>query len=263
MTNGQVTAQVCPKCKGRGYITYLESSKNHKDVYGDREFDLEYVRKCDACNGFKATAEDLTNVPDEYREACLPKFNWDIYGIDLNGRKRIAESFFKDFKKWADKSNGLYIYSKTAGSGKTFLACCLGKSVMMKYNLRFKFITAPDYFDKVSEGYALQKQGVGGSSPADIYKECELLVFDDIGAQMDKAWQSQELFKLINERVNRGLVTIYTSNVQLTKLNIDERIKSRILGTTIEFPMPEVPIREIKQRSNQNDFLNKVLKGEG
>lgn len=173
-------------------------------------------------------------------------------------RKAIILNFFDKYNEWVKKGKGLYIFSKTAGSGKTFLSCCIGKSVMMRYGLRFKFITVPDYIDKVSEGYTLAKQGIP-NSPADIYKECDLLVLDDIGTQLDKPWQNQELFKLVNERVNSGLITIYTSNLPIDKLNIDERVKSRIYGTSILLPMPEESIRSRKANESQDDFLRSIL----
>lgn len=219
----------------------------------------DYVEKCSACNGYKPIDEDLTGVPDEFRECDISKFNWDLYGSNISFAKDVVESFISKFKEWALKGEGLYFYSKTAGSGKTFLACCIGKSVMMKYNIRFKFITITDYIEKVSEGYSMQKQGIGGSSPAEIYKECELLVLDDMGTSIDKPWQTQEIFKLVNSRLQSGKPTIYTSNLEPTKLSIDERIKSRINGTSIVLPIPEVSIRQIKQMKYQQDFVKNML----
>lgn len=177
------TEKVCPKCKGRGYIVYRVPAKQI-GIYGNSEFMNDYVEKCSACNGYKPIDEDLTGVPDEFRDCDISKFNWDLYGSNISFAKDVVESFISRFKEWALKGEGLYFYSKTAGSGKTFLACCIGKSVMMKYNIRFKFITITDYIEKVSEGYSMQKQGIGGSSPAEIYKECELLVLDDMGTSL-------------------------------------------------------------------------------
>lgn len=250
----------CPVCHGNGWELYTVSGKDLEDVYGYDAPDVEYARPCSACKGFKKASEDLTCVPDMYRDADMSKFDFDIYGVDLKNLRTIVYSFFNEFNtRWRSQGMGLYIFSKTPGSGKTFLACCIGKSVMIKYNLRFKFITAVDYMDKVSEGYANKKNNVF-EDPSKIFRECELLVLDDIGAQMSKPWQDQELFKLLNERMTNGLVTIFTSNNSLESLNIDERAKSRIYRTAIQINMPEVSIRKKDGDSRQNEFLKGILK---
>lgn len=220
--------------------------------------DTEYARKCTACNGVNLQREDLTGCPDNCREADIYKFNFDCYGQDMSNYKKLIFDMLNDFKYWQQHGKGFYIFSETPGSGKTYLACCLGKSIMMKYGIRFKFITVTDYIDKVSEGYTLAKQGIP-NSPADIYKECDLLVLDDLGAQMSKEWQNQELFKLVNARASNGLVTIYTSNIKVNDLKIEDRVKSRINGSTIPLHMPELSIRDINANNAQKDFISKVM----
>ena len=217
----------------------------------------EYARKCPRCNG--GTRYTYSNIPSQYDEAYYKKFEWDIYGCDTSGLKEITDSFVNDFTKWQTMNKGLYISSKTSGSGKTFLSVCIGRSVMMMHNLRFKFVGVTEYIEKVAEGYTLAKQGIH-DSPSDIYREVDLLVIDDIGTQLDKAWQNQELFRLINGRVNNGLLTIYTSNFPIDKLNVDDRIRSRIMGTSIPLPMPEVSIRQKKAKESQTDFLKSILR---
>lgn len=256
-TNSTTDKDVCPMCKGRGYLVQLVNSRNYPEIYGDINIDLEFKKNCPKCKGYKPEIEDFTNAPDDCREADIYKFNFNAYSVDLSKIKMIAFDFFDNFKVWTDNGKGLYLYSKTCGSGKTFLACCLAKSVMMKYNIRFKFITVPDYIDKVSEGYSLAKQGIM-DNPSRIYNECELLVLDDIGTQLDKPWQNQELFKLVNNRITSGLVTIYTSNLTIEQLNIDQRIKNRIFGSTFPIPMPEESIRIKHAQDISNDFFKGI-----
>lgn len=192
-------------------------------------------------------------------DADLTRFDWTCYKTDTSPIKTVIDSFFAEFRTWQQNGKGLFLWSKEPGSGKTFLACCLAKSVMMKYNLRFRFITAPDYIDKVAEGYDIKKQG-GFTDPSQIFRECELLVLDDIGAQMSKEWHQTELFKLINYRMNNGLPTIYTANYEAGKLNIDERAKSRIINTSIAIHMPEESVRTKKANEKNNEFLSRILK---
>ena len=198
-------------------------------------------------------------MPDEFREADIGKFKFDSYSKDMSKIYKLAVSFLQDFPKWQNAGKGLYMWSKTPGSGKTFLSCCIAKSVMIKYDLQMRFITAPDYIAAVGDSYKRERGELDTSS---IYRECTLLILDDIGAQADKEWQRQEMFRLINNRMERGLITLYTSNAPVENLNVDDRTKDRIIKTSVIFNMPEESIRRIKAKSEQNEFLRNIIGGE-
>lgn len=129
----------CPVCHGTGWETYYATVYD----YGLPE-EIQYARKCPKCKG-GYRAQDRTGVPKEYHEADLGKFNFGIYSNDMTKLQNLCTNFLNHFQKWEMAGKGLYLYSKTPGSGKTFLACCLAKSVMMKYDLQMRFVTAPDY----------------------------------------------------------------------------------------------------------------------
>lgn len=253
-----MVADVCPVCHGSGWELYRPDPFTYADIYNGQDIAQDFARKCTRCFGIKKN-EDTTSVPENMREADITKFDFKAYKDNIDGLKKIVMHFFEEYKEWEMNGKGLYIHSNTPGSGKTFLACCLAKSVMMRYGKRMKFITVPDYMDKVAQGYDLAKEGIK-QSPAQPYKDCDLLILDDIGTQMNKEWQNQELFKLINYRVTEGLITIYTSNFATEKLNVDDRIKSRISASTIFIPLPEESIRKKKSTEAQNSFLDKIYK---
>lgn len=127
---------------------------------------------------------------------------------------------------------------------------------MMKYDLQMRFITAPDYISVVGDSY---KRDRGELDSSEVYRECKLLVLDDIGAQADKDWQRQELFRLINKRMEDGNVTIYTSNMSTDNLNVDARTRDRIVKVSVELQMPEESLRRKKAEMEQNEFLKEVL----
>ena len=127
---------------------------------------------------------------------------------------------------------------------------------MMKYDLQMRFVTAPDYISVVGDSY---KRDRGELDSSEVYRECKLLVLDDIGAQADKDWQRQELFRLINKRMEDGNVTIYTSNMSTDNLNVDARTRDRIVKVSVELQMPEESLRRKKAEMEQNEFLKEVL----
>lgn len=255
--NADDKKDVCPVCHGNGWELYRPSPSELEYAYGGEDLAIEYAKKCSRCFGFKK-GEDLTQVPDTFRDADISKFDFKLYRGDLSAVAKIANSLIYDLDKWASRGKGLYLWSNTPGSGKTFLACCIGKSVMIKHNVRFRFTTIGDYIDKVGEGITNRKNG-DFNDPSAIFKECEVLVLDDLGTQMDKEWQRVELFKLINERSSNNLITIYTSNYSLKDVKVDERVRSRIYKTAIELHMPEESIRQQKAQAEQNEFLKGIL----
>lgn len=241
---------ICPVCGGCSYETYWA----YVDGYGDAEF----ARPCSGCKGKKHT-KDFTGVPEQFRDADISKFRFDCYARDMGKLKKIVEDFLKNYKtRWELYGKGIYLWSKTPGSGKTFLSCCIAKSAMIKFDLRMRFITAPDYIAKVGESY---KRDRGEYDDSQIYRDCDLLVFDDIGAQKSGEWQAQEIYRLINERMNSGEITLFTSNQSPENLNLDERTISRMIRKTIVLQMPEESIRNKESKKEQETFLQSILAG--
>lgn len=240
----------CPVCGGGG----MEIFKGISDLYYPPK-EVVFARPCPKCSGVRRN-EDRTGVPDEYHDADISKFKFDSYSVNMSKIEQVATSFFQQFQKWQNSGKGLYLWSKTPGSGKTFLACCIAKSVMIKYDLQMRFVTAPDYISAVGDSYKRER---GEADSTQVYRECAVLVLDDIGAQADKEWQRQEMFRLINTRMSKGLITIYTSNMPIEQLNVDDRTKDRIIKTAVNIQMPEESIRRQKAKSEQDDFLRSIL----
>lgn len=261
-SNPTSSTTLCPTCKGNGWILYKPDSRLFYDIYGDTDIEPnEYAKPCPDCRGNKtryidANEKDLTGVPEAFRFVDISKFKYNVYSTDTTTLKRIVNSFVRDYEKWEAEGRGLYIWSAMPGSGKTFLASCLGKSVMVAKDRMFRFITVPDYLAIVGESIRRER---GEEDQSLIYRTCELLVFDDIGAQISKEWQLQELFRLVDMRMKAQKVTIFTSNLPLNKLNVDERIKSRIAAMSVTIQMPEESVRNRQAADAQKDFLDRVL----
>ena len=86
-------------------------------------------------------------------------------------------------------------------------------------------------------------------------------MLDDLGTQKNGEWQEQELFRLIDTRLNNGLVTLITSNLPPENLNLNFRIVDRVLKSSIILQMPEVSVRRAQAEREQEKFLSKLLGG--
>lgn len=239
----------CPICGGTGWEIFFRP----EELYGGEM--TEFVRKCSRCSG-KLRNEDFTRVPPEFRDADIGKFNFESYSVNIEKIKKLAMSVVNDFKKWEAAGKGLYLWSKTPGSGKTFLSCCIAKSIMIKYDLQMRFTTAPDYISAVGDSYKRER---GERDESEIFRECKILIMDDIGAQQGKEWQQQELFRIINKRLSEGNITFYTANMPPEKLNLEDRAIDRIIKTCVVIQMPEESIRAKKAKNEQERFLKEIV----
>lgn len=240
----------CPVCGGTGWEVYDATVFD----YGD-PIVLPFARKCTKCTAARRGA-DKTGVPDQFHDADYMKFDFHAYRVDMTSIKKLCLSFVKQFDVWETSGKGLYVWSQTPGSGKTFLVSCLAKSVMMKQDLQMRFVTAPDYLSYVGDSYKRER---GLEDESEVYRTCRLLVLDDIGTQKEGGWQEQELFRLINKRMENGVVTLFTSNLPPEQLNLSDRTKDRIIKQSVVLQMPEESIRRKRATQEQNDFLKKIL----
>lgn len=239
----------CPVCGGSGWELYYRA----EEMYGGAM--AQFARPCERCRG-KMRGEDFTRVPPQFRNADIGKFNFKSYSVNIDKIKKLAMSVVNDFKKWETAGKGLYLWSKTPGSGKTFLACCIAKSIMIKYDLQMRFTTSPDYISAVGDSYKRER---GERDESEIFRNCKILIMDDIGAQQGKEWQQQELFRIINKRLSEGNITFYTANMPPEKLNLEDRTIDRIIKTCVTIQMPEESIRSKKAKSEQDRFLKDVV----
>lgn len=194
-------------------------------------------------------------MPLEYVYKSANDFKWDEYREDMSTQKKIANVFVLKFPEFRKQGRGLFIYSKTKGSGKTFLACCIANEVLKNHDISVKFITVPEYLEVLKDKDKRES--------LDEIINCSLLILDDIGVETDKQeWINNALFRLVDTRKNRMLSTIYTSNYEMENLPGEERVKERIIECSVPLIMPEQNIRRKKAEEKTKAFLQEILKEE-
>lgn len=191
-------------------------------------------------------------MPPEYMNLTSKDFDFGKYGIDMSKTTRIIQKFIMNYENFQDKNMGLYIYSGTKGSGKTMLACCILNEISKRYIGSVKFINALDFLEMTKKGFNYDKPDVEA-----LYMS-KVLVIDDIGVQLEKEWINTVFYRLINSRYQNGKVTIYTSNMPINDLKMDDRIIDRIEATSFEVHLPEVPIRQQMRRAEKEKMMNEM-----
>ena len=215
---------------------YIELS--HKEhIYEDETFETRVGRKCPTCHGgFSGrvdTAKKLAGIPTTFYESRIDAFDWSLY-IDDDGsvrdtssHQKAVSSFINNFEDWEKKNMGLYIWSKVKGSGKSFLASCICNELMSTRAIRTRFVNTSDLLDLAQSGDKDSPEEYK-RKPIKLLQDCKFLVLDDIGQRKNNDWLDDILYKILDERMRNGRITIITSNMNIDDLPYDDRISDRI-----------------------------------
>ena len=187
------------------------------------------------CGGYRVLRAlyNLSRIPEKYR-----------YNIPLKPERADIPAFeaLNEYKESVlervEAGDGLYIWGKSTGSGKTSWAC----KVMSHYFRKIAFDTGleneglyiflPTFLEDLRDNY--DSKDPDFEQVLSMVKSCKLLIIDDIGAERVTEWVRERVVSIINTRVSNNLATIYTSNLSPEELKdeLGDRISSRVLGSS-------------------------------
>jgi DNA replication protein DnaC len=113
------------------------------------------------------------------------------------------------------------------GTGKTYLAAAVLRSLLLKDFVPAVFITAKSMMD------ALRPSSGTGDVDMQLFKLAPVLLMDDLGAERVSDFVVEQLTDLANDRVQHRRPTIITTNLQpagLKELYKDRRLIERLFG---------------------------------
>jgi DNA replication protein DnaC len=206
----------------------------------------------------------FAGIPKAHSIDRYVAFKWDVYKdnkgeiVDTTSTKRVIDAYLNNFNEYDNEGIGLYIWSETKGTGKTMLSSCICNELMAKYQIGTRFVRTCDLIDIVQsadkDSYDSEKR-----DPMKLLCGCKLLVLDDIGQRKTGGdWLQDILFQILDSRTSKKLVTIVTSNMQVKRLNIDERVRRRIEDSTLQLQLPEYPVANSEAREKKLDLLRRT-----
>lgn len=226
--------------EGNGYVLDMDGTMYF--LYGKRISEENF-----------ALRSDYAKMPLEFCHMTGKDFNWELYSQNISELKELVNLFIMKFELFREKGMGLYIESSTKGSGKTLLSCCILNELIKRYNINVRFINCLDLLELIQKTY----RGMMLEELDDLYT-ASVLVIDDIGVQMSKEWIDTAVYRLVNTRYSNRLVTIYTSNLSVNSLNVDDRIIDRIDATTYRILLPNEAIRSQKRAAEKKEIINQI-----
>ncbi len=203
----------CPKCGDTGYVD---------------------TRMCDCMRRALILAGfDSSGLGQLIQTQTFENFSLEFYRKNPDHYARMQQNydtlyrFAHEFT--AGKCRNIALFGGT-GLGKTHLSSAVARVVIERgYDVCYTTAVGmlADYeYDRFKSG-----RDENGDVAA-RYTECDLLIIDDLGTEMVNQFTVSVLYSLINTRLNRGLSTILSTNLNQKELRERywDRITSRIFG---------------------------------
>lgn len=266
----------CPKglCDGTGYLYVYDEALLNATMDDRRERAKqglpplvyqphEYQTKCE-CLGVKIKREKRSRsmIPPKYESANLKEFRIDIYKRKESHQKaalvkEVAMKMVKRFDALIESgvdSIGLYLYSDTKGSGKTFTGCAVANHLIAAKGLETRFYVVEELLSEIRSSYDEDSKR-SRSKIMDELKRVDLLVLDEIGIGSEKLFVTNTLYELIDYRKNHRKLTFFTSNLNVDQLeNVykgdNGRIGRRIQEMTMQLDFPEENVTPEENKAN-------------
>lgn len=179
----------------------------------------------------------------------------EVQKTNLEYMKQVLERCRKFAAEFPAKGGSL-LFTGGTGVGKTFLSNCIAEALIRKY-CSVIYLSSHDLFEVFSQHqyrYETEKSMEGAYQ--DIL-ECDLLIIDDLGTEVNNTFITSELFYCINERINRKKGTIISTNLELDMVRTvySDRITSRLMSHYLMIPLYGGDIR-IKKRIRRVESLD-------
>ena len=217
----------CPECQDTGYV----------DGRKCRCFKKEEIRLLYSQSNIEEVLlrENFDSFSYEYYDdrVVIPEIQMTVADY-----MRQVHTWCKEYVENFEKKGGNLIFTGSTGVGKTFLTNCIAKALIDQYQSVI-YLSSNDLFDVFSKNkfhYDTEEE------MKDMYQyilDCDLLIIDDLGTELNNTFVASQLFYCINERLLRKKSTIISTNLSMTMLRdtYSDRISSRIISQYSIIPL--------------------------
>ena len=209
---------VCEKCKDTGYS--VVDGKAYPCTCDSYKKEVTLPKKLD---GISLDDFKMKYYPNIVVDASVNGETYEAKAAKVLG---ACESFVVDSIEGKKNLKGLFI-TGPVGSGKTFISACIYNE-LKKQAKDVAFYVVPELLEKSKEAMF---DDTRKDNFMDGVKNAAVLILDDLGAHNYTSWTTNQLYLLLNYRLNHMLPTVITTNLDFNDIEtyLDERIASRIL----------------------------------
>lgn len=229
----------CPDCKDTGY-------KDGNKCHCFRQFEMKYLYA-------QSNIEQIIAV-ENFRTFSYESFDNTMIVPNLNRTVRqymvqVVETC-KNFVNGFSAEQGNLLFTGPTGVGKTFLTNCIARELIDQY-FSVIYLSANDLFEVFSKNRFDYQDEEDVKGMYQYILDCDLLIIDDLGTELNNSFTSSELFYCVNERLNSSRATIISTNHPLNELRdrYTERVTSRLMSRYTVIPLYGDDIRIRKKRN--------------
>ncbi|MBQ4066676.1 MAG: ATP-binding protein, partial [Clostridia bacterium] len=206
----------------------------------------------DMCTCMKLTVAELRLNDSELGRLCADQnfenFDLKYYkeGAERENMKHNYTMLYEFANGFDSKTEQCWLLLGNTGLGKTHLSTAVGITVIRRgYDVVYK--TIQSVIDDFRE---VQFKG-GDSDSMKKYYDCDLLIVDDLGAEMANQFTVMCIYNLINTRMNKRRPTIFSTNLTPAELRerYADRITSRLFGEYASLMFTGTDVRRQKLRA--------------
>ncbi len=221
----------------------LLAAHGYPEDYSDPRYECEICHDSGYVDGqmcecmklkLRMAGYESSGIAKLMSEQTFENFKLDYYRTNQRAYDNMSY-VLKTMREYADdfepeKSQNLLLLGGT-GLGKTHLSTALAKSLIdsghdVVYTGAIGMIA-----DFEHNRFGNATGGESGNN-LDRYYDCDLLIIDDLGAEVSNQFTVSTIYNVLNNRISLGLPTVISTNLNQNELNTRywDRITSRILG---------------------------------
>lgn len=205
--NAITDPDVCPLCNDTGYMSGVDGAS--------------------PCTGCEAGWREKLRLSamQRWEDMCPRRFA--SYTLDTHPNQPAADAI----RAWLDDgvSDGRNLFlAGTVGSGKTGIAVAALRELVITHRRNVRHGSVAGLLEGMRPKSAGDAPGTVG---LDDLQRVHVLLLDDLGVEKASEWQAERLYLIVNDRYERQLPTIMTTNMNRKDLEarVGERIMSRLM----------------------------------
>lgn len=223
------------------------------EICGDTGYVSGKICECIKREAAKIMAEELSKempIADCSFENFHLKYYKDEADKNGNNPRRRIESILKlatDYTENFSRNSGNLLFMGGVGLGKTHITMAIVQGVVEKGFFPV-YGSAENLFAAVEN----ERFSARDRDNYETMLNCDLLVIDDLGAEMVTTFTKSVLYNLVNTRILKNLPTIINTNLSMGEIaeKYDARISSRLIGHYNANKFLGVDIRQQKLLDN-------------
>lgn len=218
-------------------LTYMEMQYTCADCQ-----DTGYIG-AQKCHCFRQYTVELlytqSNLQEILKTENFDTFSYEWYATESAGgkaspydnMKKAVEVCWEMIEQFDRRPVNLLL-TGPAGVGKTFLTHCIAKELLDRcYSVIY--LSAIDLFDIFSRQKFAYGQEEEDENMYQYILDCDMLIIDDLGTELNNTFTTSQLFYCMNEREKRRRPVVISTNLSLSTMRdcYTERVTSRIISS--------------------------------